>query len=227
MKKFIIAMSLIGISLTGFAQDIEEKVEAEQSRSPELAALQTAADLAKYGYANYSPTALIEAARIFAVTQVQEADFKKTKAGTPSGDKKEPRVSFDPQQLLSDAKKFAGKDKTVLALAKRVEEEVAASSSTRGAVGGAKYSEDRVYGKDYVDYQCKFWANELAEVIVIGDGDNDLDLYIYDGNGNLIASDTDYTDQCVCSWVPRWTGVFTIRILNRGSVYSNYAIATN
>ena len=156
MKKFIIAMSLIGISLTGFAQDIEEKVEAEQSRSPELAALQTAADLAKYGYANYSPTALIEAARIFAVTQVQEADFKKTKAGTPSGDKKEQRVSFDPQQLLSDAKKIAGKDKTVLALAKRVEEEVAASSSTRGAVGGAKYSEDRVYGKDYVDYQCKF-----------------------------------------------------------------------
>ena len=67
----------------------------------------------------------------------------------------------------------------------------------------------------------------MAEVIVIGDGDNDLDLYIYDGNGNLIASDTDYTDQCVCNWVPRWTGVFTIRILNRGSVYSNYAIATN
>ena len=123
-------MLLTGISLTGFAQDIEEKVEAEQSRSPELAALQTAADLAKYGYANYSPTALIEASRIFAVTQVQEADFKKTKAGTPSGDKKEQRVSFDPQQLLSDAKIIAGKDKTVLALAKRVEEEVAASSST-------------------------------------------------------------------------------------------------
>ena len=96
-----------------------------------------------------------------------------------------------------------------------------------GAVGGPKYSEDRVYGKDYVDYTCKFWANELAEVIVIGDGDNDLDLYIYDANGNLIASDTDYTDQCVCRWVPSWTGAFTIRIVNRGAIYSNFAIATN
>ena len=47
-----------------------------------------------------------------------------------------------------------------------------------------------MYGKDYDLYQIKFWANELAEVIVVGDGDNDLDLYIYDGNGNLIASDT-------------------------------------
>ena len=89
------------------------------------------------------------------------------------------------------------------------------------------YGEGRVFGKDYTDYTAKFWANELAEVIVIGDGDNDLDLYIYDANGNLIASDTDYTDQCVCRWVPSWTGAFTIRIVNRGAIYSNFAIATN
>ena len=112
-------------------------------------------------------------------------------------------------------------------MAKKVEAEIASAGATRGAVGGPKYSEDRVYGKDYVDYTCKFWANELAEVIVIGDGDNDLDLYIYDANGNLIASDTDYTDQCVCRWVPSWTGAFTIRIVNRGAIYSNFAIATN
>ena len=145
-------------------------------------------------------------------------------ASEATAEQKDAKVSFDPSQLLADAKKYAGKDKTVLALAKKVEAEIASAGATRGAVGGAKYGEGRVYGKDYTDYTAKFWANELAEVVVIGDGDNDLDLYIYDQNGNLIASDTDYTDQCVCRWVPSWTGAFTIRIVNRGAIYSNFAI---
>ena len=225
MKKSLLIVCLCCLSFGAFAQ--EEKAVVDQPVSPEMTALQTAANLAKYGYATYSPTALIEAARIFGTTKVQDADFENTKVSSATTEEKEVKVSFDPKQLLVDAKKYAGKDKTVLALAKKVEEEIASSGSTRGAVGGPKYGEGRVYGKDYTDYTAKFWANELAEVIVIGDGDNDLDLYVYDSNGNLIASDTDYTDQCVCRWVPSWTGAFTIRIVNRGAIYSNYAIATN
>lgn len=225
MKKTFLIACLCCITLSVFAQ--EEKTIVDQPVSPEMTALQTAANLAKYGYATYSPTALIEAARIFGITKVQEADFKKVKESEATGDEKEQKVSFTPTQLLADAKKYAGKDKTILALVKKTEEEINSAGATRGAVGGPKYSEDRVYGKDYEDYQCKFWANELAEVIVVGDGDNDLDLYIYDEKGNLIASDTDYTDQCICRWVPAWTGTFTIRVLNRGAIYSNFAIATN
>ncbi len=225
MKKTFLIACLCCITLSVFAQ--EEKTVVDQPVSPEMTALQTAANLAKYGYATYSSTALIEAARIFGITKVQEADFKKVKESEATGDEKEQKVSFTPTQLLADAKKYAGKDKTILALVKKTEEEITSAGTTRGAVGGPKYSEDRVYGKDYEDYQCKFWANELAEVIVVGDGDNDLDLYIYDEKGNLIASDTDYTDQCICRWVPAWTGTFTIRVLNRGAIYSNFAIATN
>lgn len=225
MKKTFLIVCLCCITLSVLAQ--EEKTVVDQPVSPEMTALQTAANLAKYGYATYSPTALIEAARIFGITKVQEADFKKVKESEATGDEKEQKVSFSPTQLLADAKKYAGKDKTILALVKKTEEEINSAGATRGAVGGPKYSEDRVYGKDYEDYQCKFWANELAEVIVVGDGDNDLDLYIYDEKGNLIASDTDYTDQCICRWVPAWTGTFTIRVLNRGAIYSNFAIATN
>lgn len=225
MKKPFLIACLCCITLSVLAQ--EEKTVVDQPVSPEMTALQTAANLAKYGYATYSPTALIEAARIFGITKVQEADFKKVKESEATGDEKEQKVSFTPTQLLADAKKYAGKDKTILALVKKTEEEINSAGATRGAVGGPKYSEDRVYAKDYVTYDCKFWANELAEVIVIGDGDNDLDLYVYDEKGNLIASDTDYTDQCICRWVPAWTGTFTIKILNRGVVYSRYAIATN
>ena len=70
-------------------------------------------------------------------------------------------------------------------------------------------------------------ANELAEVLVSGDGDTDLDLYVYDSNGNLIAKDIDYSDDCYVRWIPAWTGRFIIRIVNRGPVYNRFVILTN
>ena len=42
-----------------------------------------------------------------------------------------------------------------------------------------------------------------------------------------IDSDTDYSDNCVCTRTPRWTGSFRIKIVNRGSVYNRYVIRTN
>ncbi len=224
MKKILLIACLCSLSVTGLAQ--EEKPESGKVPSPELTALETAISLVKYGYANSSPTALIEAARILSETPIQKLEAEDIHGTQQNVTEKETSVNFDPIQLLVDAKKFAEKNKVILALAKQVESGIS-KSTTRGAVGGPKYAESRVYGKDYVFYEVKFWANELAEVVVIGDGDNDLDLYIYDQNGNLIASDTDYTDQCICRWVPSWTGAFTIKIVNRGIVYSNYAIATN
>ena len=224
MKKFFAILCLCGLSIAAFAQ--EEKPASDKNASPELAALQTAASLARYGYENNSATALIEAAKIIAETPVQELDVQGTPSENQTVEPKPTRLRLNPEELLADAQKYAGKDKVVVNYAKQVEKTIK-GSSTRGAVGGPKYGEGRVYGKTYTDYDVKFWANELAEVIVVGDGDNDLDLYVYDGNGNLIASDTDYTDQCVCRWVPAWTGVFRLRIVNRGAIYSDFAIATN
>lgn len=224
MKKILTIACFCCLSLSVFAQD--EKPVSDKKSSPELSALQTAASLARYGYENYSATALIEAAKIIAETPVQELDVKGTAGNPQTVEEKAVSLRLSPTELLADAFKYAGKDKTVIAYAKQVEKSIK-RGATRGAVGGPRYGEGRVYGKDYVEYSLKFWANDLAEVIVIGDGDNDLDLYVYDGNGNLIASDTDYTDQCVCRWVPAWTGKFRIRLINRGAIYSNYAIATN
>ena len=224
MKKIFAILCLCGLSIAAFAQ--EEKPASDKKASPELAALQTAAGLAKYGYENYSATALIEAARIIAETPVQDLDAQGTPSEAQTVTEKPTRLRLNPEELLADAQKYAGKDKVVVNYAKQVEK-IVKGGGTRGAVGGPRYGEGRVFGKTYTDYEIKFWASELAEVIVIGDGDNDLDLYIYDQNGNLIASDTDYTDQCVCRWVPAWTGSFRIRIVNRGAIYSDFAIATN
>lgn len=224
MKKFFLIMSLLSLSVIGFAQ--EEKAALDKAVSPELSALQTAASLAKYGYANYSPTALIEAAKIFAETKTQEGAAVKTSQNTKTGEIKESAVSFKPEQLLADAKKFAGKDKVVLAYANQVEKSIK-SSSTRGAVGGPCAAEDVVYGKDVNTYEVKFWANELAQVGVSGNGNTDLDLYVYDANGNLIGSDTDYSDECLVRWVPSWTGTFIIKVVNRGIYNNAFVILTN
>lgn len=224
MKKLFFTVCLCSLALTAFAQG--EKPESNRPASPEISALQTAAGLAKYGYANYSATALAEAAKIFAETKTQPLDVEAEHGKTETVTEKNNPVSFEPIQLLADAKEFAGKDKAILAYIKRVEKSIV-SVTTRGAVGGPKATRERVLGKDVDSYKIKFWAKELAEICVSGDGDTDLDLYVYDENGNLIESDTDYTDECVVRWVPAWTGNFIIKIVNRGALYNNYVIWTN
>ena len=65
-----------------------------------------------------------------------------------------------------------------------------------------------------------------AAVAISGDGDTDLDLYVYDENRNLIASSAGPRDRESVSWTPRWTGKFTIKVVNRSRFVSNrYAIA--
>jgi hypothetical protein len=73
-------------------------------------------------------------------------------------------------------------------------------------------------------YRVTFKAGVEAMVLVSGDGDTDLDLYIYDENGNLIDSDTDSMDTMICTWTPKWTGKFTIKIKNLGSVRNYYTM---
>lgn len=71
-------------------------------------------------------------------------------------------------------------------------------------------------------YNQVFYKGEEVIVFVNGDGSTDLDLYIYDENGNLIDSDIDNTDTCICRFTPKWRGNFTIKIKNRGNVYNRY-----
>lgn len=96
-----------------------------------------------------------------------------------------------------------------------------------GSTRGETFTKETVKAYDTDRYVLTFRGDEKAVVAVNGDGDTDLDLYIYDENGNLIASDTDSTDSCVATWTPKWTGKFTIKVVNRGSVYNRYEIATN
>ena len=138
---------------------------------------------------------------------------------------KNSNVSLDFDKILADARIFAEGDEPLLKLLAQIEEDNKASH--RGAVNGPSKHYDSVNGNSTDTYNISFIADYLAEILVSGDGDTDLDLYVYDSNGNLIASDTDYTDDCYVSWVPRWTGKFIVRIVNRGPLYNRYVILTN
>jgi hypothetical protein len=78
------------------------------------------------------------------------------------------------------------------------------------------------YGTD--TYPMIGFAGELTRLVVRGGSHTDLDLFVYDENGNLIASDTDLTSTCIVTFVPRWTGRFTVKVVNRGQWSNAYEI---
>jgi hypothetical protein len=228
MKKLLLVVFASGIGGMLFAQQTPDKPESSQQASPAMQAIQIATSLAKYGYANYSASALIEAAEILAQTPTQNLGDKPssdTKTKAKAETKATSKPEFTPKNLLADAKKYAAGDASMLAWADKVEKSL--SNKTRGALGGPRQAFNSVYSRSTDTYQLTFRAGQLAEIGVSGDGDTDLDLYVYDANGNLIAYDEGYSDDCFVNWVPKWTGAYTIKVVNRGRVYNQYAIVTN
>lgn len=199
-----------------------EKIEVPQ----EVAMLQVAGQLVKYGYEQEAALPLIQAVEIYQNTAGSGTRAgEKTTEGAESAagtDEKASKADFDITRLLADATTFADGDANYLALIEGLK-----NSATRGATQNysAHHDSVRAHGTDV--YTIRFRGGERACVVVSGDGDTDLDLYVYDENGNLVDSDTDYTDECVAVWTPRWTGNFQIKIKNRGNVYNRYVMTVN
>lgn len=227
MKKTLLGLAMAAVAFSGMAQTVEEKPEVQGQTSESLAAVKLANQVLRYGYENKSTLALLDALQIFSENPTQA--LKATKEGEAVDEtKKEGKkanVSFDYDTVLADAKTFADGDPNLLALIDNIDAE--AKGAQRGNINGPCRDYASVNGKSYMDYTASFVANQLAEILVSGDGDTDLDLYVYDSNGNLISSDTDYSDDCYVRWVPKWTGRYTVRIVNRGPVYNRFVILTN
>ena len=227
MKKFFLIASIISTSLCGFAQTIEEKPEIKGETSESLAAVKLANQVLRYGYENKSTLALLDALQILSEnpTQALKAQREGEAVDESANNGKKAAVHFDYETVLADAKAFADGDPNLLALIDNIDAE--AKGAQRGNINGPSRDYYAVNGNSYIDYTASFVANQLAEVLVSGDGDTDLDLYVYDSNGNLIARDTDYSDDCYVRWIPAWTGRYTIRIVNRGPIYNRFVILTN
>lgn len=227
MKKYVLSFVLMLMTSLSWAQEVEKKPELKGEVSQGVNALKLATDLVKYGYEQQSALPLIQALQIIAEnpTQPLKASREGTDVDTNKKDGKKGDVSLDFNEIVTKAKEFADGDETMTALIAQIQEEN--SGSHRGAVNGPSRTVEYVNGNSVDTYQISFVAGYLAEILVSGDGDTDLDLYVYDGNGNLIAKDSDYSDDCYVSWVPAWTGRFIVKIVNRGPVYNKYVLLTN
>ena len=224
----VIALSAVMVSCNKQDAQSEQKDEMAGVASQEVSALRVAMDLAKFGYETESPSALIEAANILASTPTQALEATVEQGAENANEtEKVTKVQFEPKALVAAALELT-ENEHLIALADNVTAKIEAQAEgTRGALGGPRYANSSVSAHSYTYYNQKFWADELAEILVSGDGDTDLDLYVYDENGNLIVSDTDYTDDCYVRFYPRWTGTFRIKIVNRGGVYNKYVLITN
>ena len=224
MKKSILVLMLLAALFTAQAQ--EQKPVSKNKPSDDLENLQLARQLAEYGYKTFSSAALIEAAKIMSSVSTQELKYESFKQDPAPKDQatKKIKEGYDMASILAAAKKYANGDAKLLAAITEVEK---ANQATRGRVGGPGERYSYVYGNSADTYDISFREGQLAEIVVGGDGDTDLDLYIFDSNAHLIAQDNDYTDICYVSWVPLWTGRYTVKIVNRGPILNNYRLLTN
>lgn len=186
-----------------------------------------AADLAAYGRQSGNPVALLLAGQLHAEVGGTEARREKTSeaagdAGAAPAAAKTDRAPMTAEALFTEARTLARGDSELLARIERT-----AQRQSKGRVEGPAYHQDSVSARTNDWYTLNFRGGEPARIAVIGDGDTDLDLYVYDQNGNLICSDTDYTDRLICAWNPAWTGQFRVKISNLGRVYNRYTLATN
>jgi len=230
MKRLLVLLVTCLFAGSVFAQttQTEEKKEQEGAPSAEVANIKLANELIKYGYANNDALPLIQAAEILLATPTRELKVTKSEPSAKPADVKEKTsgISHSPEKLLADAKELAAGNDNLLALIKNVEVKLG-GQKLRGRVFGPAKVMRRVFANSsYTDY-ILFEGGTIAEVLISGDGDTDLDLYIYDENGNFIAKDDDYSDDCLVRFVPKWTGSFKIKVINRGRVYNDYLLLSN
>lgn len=180
--------------------------------------------LIRYARKSKAPEGLITAARILAEVGGEKLEAKPTSVADPkapkAGKKDKPVADNSPKALLAEAKKLSGDDPAIVKLANSVE-------LSRGAVGGPKRAAHSVNALGTDSFSVTFRGGEVARVAISGDGDTRLDLFIYDEFGNLVDSRVGPGDDAMASWVPKWTGKFTIKVVNRGIVYNRYVIVTN
>lgn len=103
---------------------------------------------------------------------------------------------------------------------------LSAGAALAGQVGGPKTHVDIVAAFQTDVYDLKFWGEKPARILVNGDGDSDLDCIVLDQGGHPVAVDSDNTDACVLNWTPAWTGMFKLKIVNRGGA-NRYVVSTN
>jgi len=233
MPKTLLTIAMIGLTaLLAFAAPAsagaEEPRQANRDDTVELPAVDpttevtVAAEAVVWGRRNNDPLALIAAASLLSRIDIATIEREKSSLGGSESDKAATSV-LDLETILAEARDMAADDRRLQAMIDDV-----ASAGTRGRVRGPAQHVDRIEaGATDRFEEIEFRGNELAAVGVVGDGDTDLDLIITDEFGIEVCRAATYADREVCRWAPRWTGPFTITVINNGQLWNQYRLFTN
>ena len=100
-----------------------------------------------------------------------------------------------------------------------------ASMAKADPVGGKVDLYDVVKARGWVSYKLSLYGGETTRIRVNGDGGTELSLLVYDENGNLVKTDIlRASDDREVLVTPKWTGTFTIKIVNLGYVSNRYQL---
>ncbi len=100
------------------------------------------------------------------------------------------------------------------------------SVASADPVGGSIVKSYTVEARSTDTLTVTLRGGETTRIRLSGDGDTCLELRVYDENGNLVASDTvGLGDDREVFVRPKWTGKFSIKVANLGTVYNRYVIA--
>lgn len=180
----------------------------------------TAYALARYGDAQKDPLALVVAARLLKDVGSSEAAATRVGSG-PAETKLQGGRPMTAERIVERARALSAGRADLVALADDV-----AQGGTRGRSGGPGLVRDIVRRHATDSWRVVFRAGEPAQVVLAGDGDSDLDLYVHDQNQRLVCKSERRGDDEHCRWTPRWTGVFFVKVRNRGTA-NQYVLRTN
>lgn len=230
MKQILITSLITLFCTVAFAQGEEKKENVEPDAA--TIAIQTATSLVNLGVKTNNPLHLVTASQIL--------------IDNPTASFSVEEDSDNPDQEITEEKEFDSNlplnPRTLLAKAEEMNPDAATSDlitslsaklpekdpePMRGAKYGRVYTTRTANAHSTYTFYVTYSGGYRASLSIVGDGDTDLDFYVYDSYGNLVGSDTDYSDEAYFYWIPRRDTKYKVRVVNRGNVYNVFRIITN
>lgn len=126
------------------------------------------------------------------------------------------------ETLFAEARTLARGDREMLARIDRVER-----TQARGLVDGPTAWVRDISADSHINWRVTARGSEVWRLAAIGDGDTDVDIRVFDENGNLVCEDNGLSHRAECTFTPRWTGQFTVRVINWGRVWTRTLVTSN
>jgi hypothetical protein len=99
-----------------------------------------------------------------------------------------------------------------------------AAIAVASPVGGTAQARGALDSGERRAYTIHLAGGEEWNLRAEGFGNGDLDCFVYDEDGILVGRDNDDTQLCIISDTPKWTGPFSVVLVNAGDAMISYRV---